>query len=302
MCLPGSDSSSGGGASSFIGMLGLGTKLLGGAMSASATGQKSRADRAALEYQASVDEYKAKLADFGASDALYRGEQNTFTSRLREGAAEGTQRAAFASRGVSLDEGSPLNVLADTRFMGNLDAATIGDNAAKEAWALRVTGDTMRKNAAFLRSAAGAINPRMSETGSLLNSAGSVADSWYKLFPNSGGTGSAPTINDNYVGDFETAFDSPTSLASDGSAVTGGTGDGAFSAFGAGGGEGGGIGALGPASLFAALAIGDWKSAGDGKDWTRTVWGGAPPMAAKINSKLGLDLLTDPLGKLFGFG
>lgn len=55
--------------------------------------------------------------------------------------------------------------------------------------------------------------------------------------------------------------------------------------------------------LFTALAVGDYMSAQNGRDWLRTLYGGAPPMAGKINEKLGIpEFFTDPLGAVFGHG
>lgn len=59
---------------------------------------------------------------------------------------------------------------------------------------------------------------------------------------------------------------------------------------------------MGPAALFAALAAGDYSTARNGKDWTRTLWGGAPPMAAHNLQHNGLGFFADPIGHIFGFG
>jgi hypothetical protein len=62
-------------------------------------------------------------------------------------------------------------------------------------------------------------------------------------------------------------------------------------------------GHVGAPRTLSALAVGDYMSAQNGRDWLRTLYGGAPPMAGRINEKLGIpEFFTDPLGAVFGHG
>jgi hypothetical protein len=52
---------------------------------------------------------------------------------------------------------------------------------------------------------------------------------------------------------------------------------------------------------FGLLALGDIMSAQNGRDWTRTLYGGMPPMAGRISQKLGVpEFFIDPVGAVFG--
>jgi hypothetical protein len=141
---------------------------LGTLTAAKGAKRQAQADKQALEHQATVDKYKAGMLDWRAGDAEARGAQDTFKSRLRQGDVSATQRATFASRGVALDEGSPLAILQDTKYMGDLDAATIHDNAANEAWALREEARVTRENAGYMGDRAAQISPNRDFGNTLL--------------------------------------------------------------------------------------------------------------------------------------
>jgi hypothetical protein len=115
----------------------------------------------------------AALADQQAADALARGQSNEFNQRLKTAQLKGTQTARMAANGVALDSGSPLDILTSTDVMGEADANTIRDNAAKEAFGYK-------SQAANYRAQAGAANPFAAGFTSLIGASGQVADRWYK--------------------------------------------------------------------------------------------------------------------------
>lgn len=140
----------------------------------------SKSNKKAYQYNAAVEANNAKFADMQAHDAIARGETAEATSRMKTAQLAGHQRAIMAARGIALDEGSPLNILNDTAYMGEQDARVIRDNAAKEAWALRNQSTNYKSNAALLDARADAENPFLNATGTLLTAGGTVADRWYK--------------------------------------------------------------------------------------------------------------------------
>lgn len=115
----------------------------------------------------------AALADQQAADALARGQSNEFNSRLKTAQLKGTQTARMAANGVALDSGSPLDVLTSTDMMGAVDANTIRDNAAKEAYGYK-------SQAANYRAQAASSNPWSAGLSTLLSATGTVASRWYK--------------------------------------------------------------------------------------------------------------------------
>lgn len=151
----------------------------GAASSANAAKAQSASTKAGYEYQAAVNRNNEQVAEWQAQDAIQRGAQAEQAQRLKVAQLRGTQRAGFAARGVSLDEGSPLAILQDTEYMGQLDVNTIRDNTAKEAWALRNQGANYESDAAMLSARAAAEDPTRAMFGSLLSSSGQVASSWY---------------------------------------------------------------------------------------------------------------------------
>jgi hypothetical protein len=149
-------------------------------MNANAAEQRSQAEKNAYAYQAGVQANNAKLAEMQAQDALQRGAKEEQNQRLKTAMLKSNQTATLAARGLDLSSGSPLDILTTTDFMGERDARTIGDNAAKEAWAARVRASSATSDSQMLQSRSDAENPGQAYFGSLVSGAGQVASSWYK--------------------------------------------------------------------------------------------------------------------------
>lgn len=159
-----------------------------GAISA---GANARAQARQLAFEADMSDLNARMAETAAQRTLEAGGREAQRSRMQTAALKGRQRAAMAANGLALDEGSPLNVLTATDYIGEMDANTIEANAIAAAWGQRVDATNQRGAATRSRAAAGTINPTAATASSLIGSAGQVASSWYSL----GKTGatSAPT-------------------------------------------------------------------------------------------------------------
>lgn len=167
-------------AASMMGMASTGMQVAGMVTSTMGAYEKSKATKGAYEYQAAVSENNATMARWQAQDALQRGARTEQTQRLKTAQVRGSQRAALAARGVALDEGSALNLLDDTDYMGEMDVNTIRGNANKEAWGARVQAGNYAGDAGMLSARADAESPGFAAATSLLTGAGSVADSWYR--------------------------------------------------------------------------------------------------------------------------
>lgn len=79
----------------------------------------------------------AAFADAAANDAIKRGEFEADQSRIDTRGMIGAQRAGFAANGVDVNSGSAADIQDDTAALGELDALTIKNNAAREAWGYR---------------------------------------------------------------------------------------------------------------------------------------------------------------------
>lgn len=147
-------------------------------MSAYGSYQSSKANKAATAYQAGVSANNAQIAQWQAQDALQRGATAEQQQRLRTAQLKGSQRARLAASGVALDYGSALNILEDTDYMGEQDALTVRNNAAKEAWAYRNQAAGALSDSSMLQSRANAESPGLAGFSSLLTGAGLVASRW----------------------------------------------------------------------------------------------------------------------------
>lgn len=163
-----------------LGSISTGMQVAGLATGVFGSYEKSKATQAAYDYQASVNRNNAQYAEWQAQDALQRGATAEQNQRLKTAQLRSAQRARLAANGVIIDEGSALNLLDDTDFMGERDALTIRDNAKREAWGARVQAGNYSNDAAMLSARADAESPSGSAASTLLTGAGTVADSWYR--------------------------------------------------------------------------------------------------------------------------
>lgn len=86
----------------------------------------------------------AKIAEVQAKDAEQRGAIAEEEQRNRVKSILGTQRATFGANNVVTNSGSPLGILSDTAQYGEVDALTVRNNAAREAFGYRVEGENAK--------------------------------------------------------------------------------------------------------------------------------------------------------------
>ncbi len=145
--------------------------------------QQSQAQQASYEYQAAVARNNAITAEWQAQDAIKRGEIAEEQQRRRTAMLKGTQTARLAANGLDISEGSALQILSDTDWMGEQDALTVRDNAAREAWGFRQQGQNYQSNSELMGMRADAENPLLAGSTSLLTNpaTGVVAQKWYTM-------------------------------------------------------------------------------------------------------------------------
>jgi hypothetical protein len=163
--------------------------------------QQAEAQKEAADYQAQVNANNAKVADWQANDALERGNQAVEDHMRKVAALKGTQTASMAARGLDLSAGTPLNILSDTDYFGQIDANTIKANAAREAWGYKVQGNNASANQTLLSWQSSNISPSRSAGLSLLGSATSAAGSYYGRSSGvSAQQSPAPVVNKDFRG------------------------------------------------------------------------------------------------------
>ncbi len=105
-----------------------GIQALSGAFSAYQQGK-------ARKYISKSNEMTARLQ---AEDARRRGNEYEAISRQKTKKALGSQKASYAGQNVSVSDGSPLDVYTETANIGELDALTIKNNAARAAFGYEI--------------------------------------------------------------------------------------------------------------------------------------------------------------------
>jgi hypothetical protein len=111
----------------------------------------AQAQRKAAESGADLQDFNAKIADLQAQDAVERGAEDESRYRSQVRGSIGTQRAGIASQNVKVGFGSAVDVQADAAYLGELDALSIRNNAAREAWGFKMQATDLRKRAEIAR-------------------------------------------------------------------------------------------------------------------------------------------------------
>lgn len=148
--------------------------ITGGQVAASTFGAGTQI--LAGRYNAELAERNADLAEQRAKDATRRGREAEQRHRVDVRRLIGAQRAAFAAQNVELDSGSALDVQMDTAYLGELDALTIRNNAALEAWGYRVQSSNLQAEADRER-----FSSTTGAAGTLLTGAADAARTYYQL-------------------------------------------------------------------------------------------------------------------------
>lgn len=143
--------------------------LAGSAMAAQGQMQQARAAKQEADY-------KAQQEDNAAVDAVQRGRIAQQEQRRKTGALIGRQKAVMGASNLDLSSGSPLDVLADTAMLGEFDAITIENNAAREKTVHSANAELLRTKGQNALTAG-----RTAATGTMIGGIGAVADKWYKI-------------------------------------------------------------------------------------------------------------------------
>lgn len=141
----------------------------------------AKAQRAALQSQARLDEINARLMERGAQATLLAGQAEVGRVTMRAGQLKSAQRVALAANGVDLGVGSAAEIQASTDIMKEIDRNTIEANAVRAAWGYRTQGMNYLNEAETKRATASTISPGGAAVGALLGGASQVASTWYGL-------------------------------------------------------------------------------------------------------------------------
>jgi hypothetical protein len=164
--------------------VGTGISLYKGYKAGKAAKAQGVAEQDAANSEADLADYNAAVATVQADDALARGAEEE--SRFRAGVRGmiGSQRAAFAAGNIDVAGGSALDVQADTAYLGELDALTIRNNAASEAWGYKVQSADLTKRADIARKSGVMLEKagRTRANAAYLDTASSIVSSGGSLY------------------------------------------------------------------------------------------------------------------------
>ncbi len=137
--------------------------------------QAADAEREANELAQDVAEKNAAIADYNAAQARAEARREAQLLDLNAGYTEklgriaagrirseasrlvGTQKVRQAASGIDIAYGTAADVRAGTVEMSELDAAMVQNNAAREAWGMKVQAESIRDSASKLKSEADSI-------------------------------------------------------------------------------------------------------------------------------------------------
>lgn len=108
--------------------------------------------RNAAQANARMADENAAYANRQAGDAVFRGSDEVAKHYLQQAQLAGRQTAAMAANGIELGFGSPLEVLASTAALGEIDAEALRENARREAEGYRMAALNQRQEAASYRA------------------------------------------------------------------------------------------------------------------------------------------------------
>jgi len=159
--------------------------------------QQGKAQDAQAQAAARDQRTNAMYANDAANDAKARGRYDADLQRIRTGQMIGTQRTAMAANGGLVDEGTNAALQADTAALGELDALTIQNNAAREAYGFQVQAQKGFSNANALELA-GKNAKQNSLMGGVLNGAGSFfGGGGMSMFGGGQGAGTTAALGSN---------------------------------------------------------------------------------------------------------
>jgi hypothetical protein len=157
--------------------------IIGNVKAGNAARAAGEAEGRAYDSDAARLQFNAQVSDLQAKDAIARGqeEESLFRAQLR--GLMGRQRTGFAGAGLDVGVGSATDVVANTAHLGELDALTIRNNAAREVFAHSMQAQDLRMQSDVARRSGDAARKggRVSQRTSRVNAATGVLGSGSQL-------------------------------------------------------------------------------------------------------------------------
>lgn len=165
--------------------------ILAAATSAYASYQSGQASKDAAEFNAKIAENNAKMQAAQADAARQEGASLAEQARERGEALKAAQRVAAGSSGLLVDTGTPMELVAESAGLAELDALTVINNASRKAQGFDVGATESLVAAKMMRmqGSAAAKTANWTAAGQLL---GGVATAGFQYQTLSGGKPASP--------------------------------------------------------------------------------------------------------------
>lgn len=151
--------------------------------SAAAASQKGQAESNAAMYQAAVARNNEIVAKQNADYAIEKGKAGEEAKRERTAQMIGSQRARAGASGLAVEGESGLRLYSDIAQLGEVDALTIRNNAAREAYGWETQGANFAAEAKLydMRARSAEDAGSLGAFSSIIGGASGVADKWMKF-------------------------------------------------------------------------------------------------------------------------
>lgn len=153
--------------------------LVGGASSY----QTNQANAKASDYQAAIYKQNAEIANQNAVTERQSGIDESRRIKLKTLSNIASQKTAMAASGLDLNEGTALDLIDTTKYVGELDALTTIKNYDSRARAFESDAQNYLSQSGLSSMSAGNYRNSswMSGLGTTLTGLGQVKGSWYNL-------------------------------------------------------------------------------------------------------------------------
>lgn len=165
--------------------------VAGAGVAAYGSYQQASAQKKTAKFQAAMARNNQTIASRQAEDRRKQGEQEERNYKTKLELIKGKQRSGFAGSGVVVDSDTPFEMLGETAYLGEIDAATIRNNADREAYGFEVQAMNYGAQAGLHTAEAKNIHPWFNATNTFLGGVTSSSGSIAPAFQGSGGGGAA---------------------------------------------------------------------------------------------------------------
>lgn len=166
-------------------VLAIGATIVGGVVQAFGAMQQQQSQQAMANYQAQVARNNAVIAQQNATYSRQAAAAQVQREYEKTANVVGGIRAAQASNGLDVNFGSNLDVQSSAEMLGQLNALTVRDKGEYQARAYENQARGATDQAGLYAMQASSYDPLMAFGGSILGTAGTVAQRW-ATFNNNG--------------------------------------------------------------------------------------------------------------------